>query len=826
MTTTAPPSSPTRRSQRRGTPARASSTAVREQARAVSEARARRRERERRERGIAGARRAPSRAGLVDLAVVTVLVIAATVGLVPVWGGAGPWLAVGGGLLLGLVIAWVGAVRRWGILTLTAVTMASYVAFGGAFALPHSTTAAVVPTLATLRGLLLGTVTVWKDWVTIAPPLGSFPDLGVAPFLVTLVATILAAGIALRARRGVWALVVIAVLFVLVIAGSSTHEPFPLAQGLVAVVVALAWSAWRLRPQLTEASGSDVDETQRSQFSALRQRRLRGTAALLGGTVVLTVVLGPLLAPGGQRVVVRDVVVPPLEMHDFSSPLVGFRSYVKDRAEDVLLTVEGLPHGERLRLATLDAYTGTVMDVAGGTAGGDSGAFRRVGARFPSAPPLTGPPLAEGHEAEIRVTVHDYADVWLPVLGEPLDVEFSGPRAAELQRGLHLNPAGPTALATAGLRDGDSYSFSTTVRPRPSGSALAEARFADLDLPAPQSVPDAVAAVADRFAGGAAEGLETVQQLRDGLAASGVLSSGREGDPPSRAGHGADRIATLLADPDPIGDDEQFAVAMALMARQRGIPARVVMGFYHEAEADGAAPEGPVEVRGADVHAWVEVPFEGIGWVSFDPLPDEDTPPQSSEARSEAEPQPQQLLEPQPPEEPEEPPTQPLPEDAEEDELDTDEEPLPGWLLVAGVTLASLLLLALPFVVIAVIKARRRARRRRAEAAVARVLGGWYEVVDLGRDLGHEPPLGATRRETGRELASHFPEVGVTTLARRTDAGVFGPGEPASADVEALWSEVDEVLAAMSRSVGPWARLRARFSLRSLRRRKNDEGRR
>ena len=273
-----------------------------------------------------------------------------------------------------------------------------------------------------------------------------------------------------------------------------------------------------------------------------------------------------------------------------------------------------------------------------------------------------------------------------------------------------------------------------------------------------------------------------------------------------------------------MGDDEQFAVAMALMARQHGIPARVVMGFYDAAAPEGEAPAGPVEVRGSDVHAWVEVPFEGIGWVPFDPLPDEDTPPQSSEARSEAQPQPQQLLEPQPPEEPEEPPTQPLPEDADEDELEAEEEALSGWLRVVGFAAGALLLLALPFLLVAGLKARRRRARRRAAAMIGRVLGGWAEVIDLGRDLGHEPPRGATRRETGRALATHYPEVGIATLARHTDAGVFGPGEPDPADVEALWREVDEVLADIGRSVGPWARVRARFSLRSLRRRGRDEG--
>jgi transglutaminase-like putative cysteine protease len=63
---------------------------------------------------------------------------------------------------------------------------------------------------------------------------------------------------------------------------------------------------------------------------------------------------------------------------------------------------------------------------------------------------------------------------------------------------------------------------------------------------------------------------------------------------------------------------EQFSGAMTLMLRMDGIPARVGVGFkptvYDPAR-------GGWIVRPADAHAWVEVFFSGIGWVSFDPTP-------------------------------------------------------------------------------------------------------------------------------------------------------------------------------------------------------------
>ena len=65
---------------------------------------------------------------------------------------------------------------------------------------------------------------------------------------------------------------------------------------------------------------------------------------------------------------------------------------------------------------------------------------------------------------------------------------------------------------------------------------------------------------------------------------------------------------------------------MALMARELGIPAVVMMGF-HAGEGDPDVRD-PFVASGATVHAWVEVAFEGFGWVSFDPTPPEDNVPE------------------------------------------------------------------------------------------------------------------------------------------------------------------------------------------------------
>jgi hypothetical protein len=62
---------------------------------------------------------------------------------------------------------------------------------------------------------------------------------------------------------------------------------------------------------------------------------------------------------------------------------------------------------------------------------------------------------------------------------------------------------------------------------------------------------------------------------------------------------------------------QQFAGAAALLLRLAGVPARVVAGF---ATGDRTGP-GTYTVRDLDAHNWIEVYFEGYGWVPFNPTP-------------------------------------------------------------------------------------------------------------------------------------------------------------------------------------------------------------
>jgi protein-glutamine gamma-glutamyltransferase len=66
------------------------------------------------------------------------------------------------------------------------------------------------------------------------------------------------------------------------------------------------------------------------------------------------------------------------------------------------------------------------------------------------------------------------------------------------------------------------------------------------------------------------------------------------------------------------GHCEYFASSMAIMLRTIGIPTREVNGFlpgeYNDLGEDYI-------VRASDAHSWVEVYFNGSGWLTFDPTP-------------------------------------------------------------------------------------------------------------------------------------------------------------------------------------------------------------
>jgi transglutaminase-like putative cysteine protease len=84
-------------------------------------------------------------------------------------------------------------------------------------------------------------------------------------------------------------------------------------------------------------------------------------------------------------------------------------------------------------------------------------------------------------------------------------------------------------------------------------------------------------------------------------------------------GNGTDDLVRFLSQGDGgrTGYCQQFAAAMAVMARVLGIPSRVAVGFL----APQKVSDNTYVYSSHDLHAWPELFFSGSGWVRFEPTP-------------------------------------------------------------------------------------------------------------------------------------------------------------------------------------------------------------
>jgi len=83
----------------------------------------------------------------------------------------------------------------------------------------------------------------------------------------------------------------------------------------------------------------------------------------------------------------------------------------------------------------------------------------------------------------------------------------------------------------------------------------------------------------------------------------------------------ADVLASIIG-PQRAATPEQYATLFALVARQLGVPARLVTGFrVHSAQGGQPLAAGGYDVTTADAWTWAEIPIRGSGWVVVDAAP-------------------------------------------------------------------------------------------------------------------------------------------------------------------------------------------------------------
>ncbi|TIC80968.1 DUF3488 and transglutaminase-like domain-containing protein [Nocardioides sp. GY 10127] len=142
------------------------------------------------------------------------------------------------------------------------------------------------------------------------------------------------------------------------------------------------------------------------------------------------------------------------------------------------------------------------------------------------------------------------------------------------------------------------------------GTSAVDARFTEL----PSDLPASVGELAREVTRGADTDLARAVALQDFFRRDFTYSL--ENVP---TGNGVDALVAFLstAPGGRVGYCEQFASAMAVMARSLGIPARVAVGFL----APTRLQDGSWEFSAYDMHAWPELYLPTAGWVRFEPTP-------------------------------------------------------------------------------------------------------------------------------------------------------------------------------------------------------------
>ena len=137
------------------------------------------------------------------------------------------------------------------------------------------------------------------------------------------------------------------------------------------------------------------------------------------------------------------------------------------------------------------------------------------------------------------------------------------------------------------------------------------------DLPA--EVPSSVSQLAREVTEGGRSQFERAVLLQDFFREDGGFTYSLER---SSSGSGFEQMQQFLGSGEGsrTGYCEQFASAMAIMARAVGIPARVAVGFLRP-EPETSADGGSWVYSSHDLHSWPELYFEEAGWIRFEPTP-------------------------------------------------------------------------------------------------------------------------------------------------------------------------------------------------------------
>lgn len=269
-----------------------------------------------------------------------------------------------------------------------------------------------------------------------------------------------------------------------------------------------------------------------------------------------------------------------------------------------LFRVRGLGNDKRLlRAFTLDTYVpnrGWSLPAGPMPAG-----YPALGA-VPPAPGDNGTTDAR----EISIESLNWDDVWLPVYGSLRGLQgippgwFYDPDSGAVFTERKQHP--PSYLESASLAEPNAQQLEAAGSVRVAGLPPVYTQVSGID--------PRVVSLTQRVTANARTTFDKATALWRYFTAENQFTYDTQTAPVADA----DALADFLLN-GKRGFCEQFASAMAVMLRVLGIPSRVAVGF-----TTGFADGDTRLITSQDAHAWVEVYFGDLGWVSFDPTPRSD----------------------------------------------------------------------------------------------------------------------------------------------------------------------------------------------------------
>ena len=692
----------------------------------------------------------------IDLLAIVVLIAIAMAGFWPTFAGY-RWLVVAAaGTAIGMGWALLVVTFRLGLDIVLESMAVPYLLTAGLVALGAAGLFLGIPDAEVINRVLSGTATSWLALVETAPPVDSAGAVLLIPYAMTYFLGCTATAMALRSRRAALPVLPLFAMLVLVLFLGFPQAFSAVLQGVAFGGVALLWIGHR---GMRIEAGRKADPS----LGVVPFGRVVSALLVVGVVAAATLPFVDSIAPN-RRLVLREAVTP-YDAAYIETPLSAFRRF-RDQGPDVfnnladlkLFRVRGAEAGTRVRVAVLDRYDGERWYAANDTSETDfSDRFLRVSSRIDNP--------ASGDEQLFTFFVRSRWDLpWVPTIGAMRAFEFYDDYATDRLPDLRYNRATDTAVLPGGLDVREDYVISAVPvadrlseknKPWPTPDADLEDAAAFLDIPA------------QAWSLGARTPMQAVFKIADRLRTRGRYSDGAFGwETQFEAGQDSIRLDEGFVNaPAMVGNDEQYAATMALLANRLGVPARVAVGSVLDKFG---------VIKGKHLNAWVEIRVADGSWRVLEThlfmgrraprrddakLPPVTLPPErDNQTRPPQQQQPEDLPEPEAP-----------------TEQDTRDEPLPQWPL--------LLLLPASVAGIPVAKGVRRRRRRSASLASAAYLGGWDELLDTARDLGVAVPPRSTR--PAQAVALGVP----TRLAREADIAVFAPAEPSSA--APFWDQVD-----------------------------------